>query len=126
MKKIIAIPLAGGKLSGHFGHSELFAFITIENNVMKEMSTAEPPEHVPGSFPRWIASKGASEVIVGGIGPKAIDHFKNFQIKVLCGAPELDPVEIIHHYLDGKLSLSENNCDHDNHDHNHKHHHHGH
>ncbi len=123
MKKIIAIPLSGGKLSAHFGHSEAFAFVTTENQSIQGIITATPPEHVPGSFPRWVAANGATEVIAGGMGPQAVSIFNNLGINVFVGAPALDPLEIVEAYLEGKLQLQANYCDHDSHHHGDGHHH---
>ena len=35
-----------------------------------------PPEHTPGSFPKWVGEKGASVVIAGGMGRRAVDLFE--------------------------------------------------
>ncbi len=123
MKRVIAIPLAGGKLSAHFGHSEAFAFISSDDKVIKSLITLDPPEHVPGSFPRWVAEHGATEVIAGGMGPQAVSLFNSFGINVFVGAPPLDPLEIAQLFLDGKLPLQANYCDHDGHHHDAGHHH---
>ena len=127
MKKIIAIPLEAGKLSAHFGHSEAFAFVTAEEDKVTSIITATPPEHVPGSFPRWVAANGATDVIAGGMGPQAVNLFNSFNINVFVGAPSLDPVVLTEMFVQGKLSLQANYCNHDeNHHHGAHHHHHGH
>lgn len=129
MKKIIAIPLEAGKLSPHFGHSESFAFVTTEDEKVISVITATPPEHVPGSFPRWVAANGATDVIVGGMGPQAVNLFNSFNINVFVGAPSLNPVELAEKFVQGKLSLQANYCNHDENHHlgaHHHHHHHGH
>jgi predicted Fe-Mo cluster-binding NifX family protein len=132
MNKIIAIPLSQGLLSAHFGHCEAFAFVTVENNIVTNISSFDPPEHVPGSFPRWVASKGATDVIAGGMGPQAVNLFNAFNINVFVGAPVIEPKQLVELFLADKLNLSANYCDHDGdhehhsgHNHSHGHHHHG-
>ena len=66
----IAIPLANGKLSMHFGHCECFALIdvdTVEKKVMNRENVDAPP-HQPGMLPPWLAGHGAHLIIAGGGG----------------------------------------------------------
>ena len=53
MNTKIAIPLAQGKLSVHFGHCEQFAVISIEDNKISKEEILDPPEHFPGSYPTF-------------------------------------------------------------------------
>ncbi len=39
----IAIPLADGKLTAHFGHCHEFALIEVENDEIIEKETHKPP-----------------------------------------------------------------------------------
>ena len=75
MKKRIAIPMAGGLLSEHFGHCQAFAYVDVENSLITKITMMEPPEHQPGTFPKWVAANGATDVIAGGIGPMAVNLF---------------------------------------------------
>lgn len=122
MKKIIAIPLENGILSAHFGRCQAFAFVHVENNVIKNVEVLETPEHQPGSFPRFVAANGATDVIAGGMGPQAISLFNQAGINVFIGAPVDTPEQLVNDFLSGKLLLNANYCDHDHHDH-HDHHH---
>ena len=45
----LAIPLAGGELSSHFGHCEAFAVFTIEDAKIVKEERIDPPVHEPGS-----------------------------------------------------------------------------
>ncbi len=124
----IAIPMAGGKLSLHFGHSEQFAVITIKNNEVVREELLTPPEHVPGAYPEFLAYHGVTDVIVGGIGQRAIDIFKRYGIDVKTGAQKKTMAELTSDFINDKLITGDNSCDsdHHEHEHDHEHHHHGH
>jgi len=126
MKKRIAIPLEGNVLSAHFGHCQVFAFVDVENDKITNITVLDPPEHQPGTFPRFVAANGATEVIVGGIGQNAISIFNALNVNVLMGAPVEPPEKLVNDFIAGKLQLNANNCNHDLHEHDHRHHHHHH
>jgi len=108
----IAIPLAGGKLSQHFGHCDQFSFFTVEDQKILGSELLSPPEHVPGSFPKWVKEEGASVVIAGGMGRRAVDLFKEAGVEVVSGALCEDPQEIVEQYLKGELEATGGDCGH--------------
>jgi len=110
----IAIPLANGKLSMHFGHCEEFAMIEVDENTktIKETLVLPAPPHQPGLLPTWLAEKGANVIIAGGMGSRAQGLFAEKKIKVVVGVGEGAPKEIISAYLEGTLSTGDNICDH--------------
>jgi predicted Fe-Mo cluster-binding NifX family protein len=111
MKKRIAVPMAAGHLSLHFGHCEQFAIIDIEdNNVVKE-ALHNPPEHQPGTYPNFLAQNGVQEVVVGGIGQKAIEIFNHNNIKVHSGVSAQNLQDLLKDYLSNNLSTGDNSCD---------------
>lgn len=123
MNKKIAIPLLGNALSSHFGQCEKFAFINVENGVITTMTVMDPPEHLPGSYPKWVAANGATDVIAGGMGQQAINLFNGQGINVFVGAPTQKPQDLVRAFIDGTIILNENNCNHEEgHDHHHHHH----
>jgi predicted Fe-Mo cluster-binding NifX family protein len=75
----IAIPLANGKLSLHFGHCERFALVDVnpeEKEIIKREDVESPP-HQPGLLPPWLAERGATMIIAGGMGQRARALFTN-------------------------------------------------
>ena len=111
---VIALPVAGGLLCAHFGHCEQFALFDVDTE-KKEIRGARqlaPPPHEPGVLPEWLHSQGATQVIAGGMGRRAQDLFAARGIRVLVGAPVSEPGSIVRDYLDGKLELATNPCDH--------------
>jgi predicted Fe-Mo cluster-binding NifX family protein len=91
MKKIIAIPLENGVLSAHFGHCQAFAFVEVENDKITNITVLDPPQHQTGTFPRFVASHGATDVIAGGMGPQAISLFLDSNVNVFLGATVKTP-----------------------------------
>jgi len=112
MKKKIAIPTTNGLLDQHFGHCHQFTFFEIENNQVTGISFMDAPPHEHGVLPIWLSEKGPTDLIVGGIGQKAIQLFKQNGINVYTGAPLISPEEIITGFLNDSLSFSANYCDH--------------
>lgn len=110
----IAIPLADGKLSAHFGHCERFALIEVDPKEKKILQREEivPPPHEPGLLPKWLAERGANLIIAGGMGQRAQGLFVEHGIQVIVGAPAETPENLANSYLAGTLQSGENVCDH--------------
>ena len=108
----IAIPLADGKLTAHFGHCQDFALIDVKGDEITKKETLVPPPHEPGVLPVWLHDLGASVIIAGGMGGRAIDLFKQNSINVIIGAPALEPEELVKSYLNNTLATGANVCDH--------------
>ena len=119
-KKRIAIPMANNMLSEHFGHCQAFAFVDVENNIITEITMMNPPEHQPGTYPKWVADNGATEVIAGGMGTMAVNLFNEAGVNVFVGAPVDTPTNLVNQFIAGELKLTANFCDHDD-EHGHSH-----
>jgi predicted Fe-Mo cluster-binding NifX family protein len=109
-----AVPVAGGRMSAHFGHCESFAFFDVEEQSRKitNKESIPSPEHQPGLLPVWLAEKGANVVIAGGMGPRAVDLLEQSGIQVVIGAMEDDPEQAVLSHLNGALNTGDNVCDH--------------
>ncbi|MDF1576713.1 MAG: NifB/NifX family molybdenum-iron cluster-binding protein [Bacteroidales bacterium] len=112
MTGIIAVPISYGKLDGHFGHCQQFAMVKVEEKKITEITYLDAPPHKPGLLPPWLAERGATEIITGGMGQRAIDLFNERGINVFVGAPSLTPEELVNGFLHEKISFSANYCDH--------------
>ncbi len=108
----VAIPLAGGSLTNHFGHCEQFAIVDVQAGRIQAKELVVPPPHEPGLLPRWLGELDVSLIIAGGMGRRALDLFGQQNIKVITGAPNLPPEELIKQYLEGTLLTGANVCDH--------------
>ncbi|HET56995.1 MAG TPA: chromosome partitioning protein ParA [Deltaproteobacteria bacterium] len=110
----ISIPLAEGKLAMHFGHCERFTIIEVDTKTKKILNREdiESPPHEPGLLPRWLADRGATVIIAGGMGQMAKNLFEERGIHVMVGAPSETPEHLVNDYLAGNLRLGDNSCDH--------------
>ena len=109
-----AIPVSGGVVSPHFGHCEHFAMFEVDekSGVVTGKENIPSPEHQPGLLPGWLAERGVSVVIAGGMGPRALQLFEQNSIDVVIGAMENDPDKAVAKHIDGTLSTGDNVCDH--------------
>jgi predicted Fe-Mo cluster-binding NifX family protein len=110
----IAVPLNEGRLSMHFGHCQKFALLEVDEEAKKivNKSLHDPPPHEPGLLPRWLHELGANVIIAGGMGQRAQQLFVGNDIKVVVGAPEAAPEELVTAFLQNTLTFGANLCDH--------------
>jgi len=113
-KMRIAIPLAQGRLSLHFGHCEEFAIVDVDEQTKKISNVVklQPPAHQPGVLPQWLREQKADIIIAGGMGQRAQQLFAQNNIKVVIGASGQAPEELATAYLNDSLETGENICDH--------------
>lgn len=113
MSKKIAVPVdENNVLDGHFGHCKFFAIYSEENGEVKLLDRLVPPPHEPGLLPKWVAEKGTTDIIAGGMGQKAIQLFNQRGVNVFVGAPQVSGEELVKGYLNGSLTFTANYCDH--------------
>jgi len=122
----IAIPMADGKFSEHFGGAR--AFLVFHGN-HRPRSLGQPelfgaPEHKPGSLPQWLQEQGVDALVCSAIGERALIMLANAGIEVFLTDGDPDPSALAAACLSGKLrrANSENSrCQggHQNHDHDH-------
>ncbi len=111
MKKI-AVPVSNGLLSQHFGHCEHFALYDTEGGEIKNQVLLDAPPHQPGLLPRWLAEHGATDILAGGMGQRAIALFNQSGINVYVGVPTKTADTLVADFLADKLVTNENLCDH--------------
>ena len=107
-----AIPTAEGKLTAHFGHSQEFVLLHVEENRITKKEVLTPPPHEPGVLPRWLHDLGTDVIIAGGMGHRALELFSQNNIRVITGAPCLVPEDLVEQYLKNSLETGSNVCDH--------------
>lgn len=110
----VAIPLAEGKLSPHFGHCEKFTVFNIdmEKKEVKKKEDFVAPPHEPGLLPKWLAEKNVNMIIAGGMGQRAQALFKSNNIEIIIGAASLTPEELIESLVNNELESGQNFCTH--------------
>ena len=98
----------------HFGHCEVFAVVTVDEQDKKIVGTEmlTPPAHEPGVLPRWLGEQGANVIVAGGMGQRAQQLFAQNGITVVVGVPGGTAEDVVTAYLSGTLQAGENICDH--------------
>lgn len=87
MSRKIAIPTVGDQVNPHFGRSEAFTLLTIEDQKVtsQEIIATADYKHQHEGIAQLLKSKKVETVICGGIGPGAIAGLENAGIEVLRG-----------------------------------------
>lgn len=102
MKKV-ALPVIEGELNPHFGYSQKFKLVYVDNqNVVKE-EMITPPFQEPELLPAWLSEKGITDLITSGIDFTSASIFQLNGINVLKGAQVKNCCEIIHEFINGTL-----------------------
>lgn len=117
MKRTFAVPTLNGKCCAHFGQCHSFALVEVEDGVADEVRYLDPPNHQPGSFPRFLAEQGVDVVLAGGMGLMAQNLFRENNIEVHMGIGIDDPGLLVEKFLLDQLPEGENLCNHGTGDH---------
>ena len=106
----IAIPsmAPGGleaEISAHFGHSDVFTMVTVEDNKIAGTELVQNPPHAQGGCMApvmLLKENGADALIITGIGMRPLMGFQQVGIKVFSGVP--GTIEfVVNEYLGGRL-----------------------
>jgi predicted Fe-Mo cluster-binding NifX family protein len=81
----IAISTDGEHVSGHFGRCPSFTIVEIEDNKIKSKEVINNPGHHPGSIPEFLHEKGIDCIVSGGMGRKAEELFRQYNIEIVVG-----------------------------------------
>lgn len=109
----IAVPMAQGELCAHFGHCEVFGIVDVEDGKVVKEEYLTPPPHAPGVIPNWLAEQKVNVVLTGGMGPMAQNLMRQNGIEVITGVSGGSLKDVIEAYLNGRLVLGSNVCDHE-------------
>jgi len=113
MKKIIAIPVDTEEvLDAHFGHCKKFVLFEVESGKVINKSDLTPPPHEPGLLPRFLAEKGITDIIAGGMGNKAIQLFQQAGVNAFVGAPKNTAEKLVMGFINETIQYTANYCDH--------------
>jgi len=120
----IAIPMAEGSFSEHFGGTK--AFLVFHGNrislSLEKQEVFGAPEHKPGSLPKWLEENKVDALVSSAIGERALIMLADAGIMVFLADGNQDPSELALSCLTGNLQRanSENSrCKGQHHDHNH-------
>ena len=108
----VAVPMVAGQFSEHFGGADAFGLFEVDKAkgtiLCKTVVQAPPHEH--GAFPRWLQEQGASVILAGGMGPRAVQMFEQFGIEVVAGIAGREPDAVMNAYLSGTLEITGEAC----------------
>ena len=111
----IAVASENEMVTEHFGHCEGFMIFDTENNRIMKSETVANPGHKPGFLPNFLADRGVTVIISGGMGRGAIEIFNERNVEVVVGASGAASAAV-EAYLQGSLQSTGSVC--------HKHQHH--
>ena len=101
----IAFPMRNDQFYDHFGDSTHFRLMDANRTTRRvfRLTDARVPEHIHGSFPKWLADQGVHCVIVSAIAKRAVQMFVAVNIPVFIAKEGLSPAELVALYLEGRL-----------------------
>ena len=93
------------EISAHFGHSDVFTMVSIEDNKIAGAEIIQNPPHSQGGCMApvmLLKNNGADAIIVTGIGMRPLMGFQQVGIKVYSGIPGTAEF-VVNEYLAGRL-----------------------
>lgn len=93
-------------VSHHFGRCPYFTIIEMSDGQIGSVTPVVNPfagQHSPGQVPGFIHSQGADVMISGGMGGRAINFFRSYDIGVSTGASGTVG-QTLQRYLAGELN----------------------
>jgi predicted Fe-Mo cluster-binding NifX family protein len=76
-------------VSPHFGRCPHYILVDVKGQEVKAVQSVDNPyygQHAPGQVPGFIRSQGASVMVTGGMGRRAIGFFEQYGIEAVTGA----------------------------------------
>lgn len=105
----IAIATDGDYVAAHFGRCPAFTLVDIEGNTITVREVIENPGHQPGFIPRFLYDRGVRCIVAGGMGPRAVDLFRELNMEAIAGI-EGKVTDTIERFAKGALIGGESLC----------------
>ncbi len=105
----IAVAAMGTTVAGHFGHCENFILFDTEDGRIVAEESIPNPGHRPGFLPNFLADRGATVIIAGGMGGGAVDIFNERNVEVIVGV-QGEARTAVETYLKGELVSTGSVC----------------
>lgn len=102
----IAIPMANGVFSEHFGGAKAFLIFEGDRKTLRlgEPEVSAAPEHKPGSLPKWLEQQKVDAVVVSAIGERALILLADAGIEAFLADGDVQPSALASACLLGKLA----------------------
>ncbi|MGB9803468.1 NifB/NifX family molybdenum-iron cluster-binding protein [Desulfofundulus sp.] len=112
----IALPNDRGQVNQHFGRSEEFVIFEMDGQEIKNRETVSTVtlQHNHEGLAELFKNKGVDVLILGGVGPRAIQALQAYGLQVITGASG-NVEEVAKAYTRGELVSRGAICDHHGH-----------
>lgn len=107
----VAIATDGGSVSAHFGRCPSYTIVDIQDQKVVGRQEIPNPGHSPGFLPGYLAERGVTTIIAGGMGPRAQGLFADNGIETIIGV-EGRVDDALERFLGGQLEAGPSLCDH--------------
>jgi predicted Fe-Mo cluster-binding NifX family protein len=105
----VAISTDGDYVSAHFGRCPIFTIVEIDANTVSGRERVDNPGHQPAFLPGFLAERGVTCIVAGGMGRRAEALFAEKGIQTLVGVSgRVD--EVVERLISGTLEAGESLC----------------
>ena len=81
----VAISTDGDDVAHHFGRCQAYTIVEIAEGAVRSRETVANPGHEPGFLPGYLAERGVTCIVAGGMGPRAQMLFDQHGIETIVG-----------------------------------------
>lgn len=108
---VLAVATEGDLVAPHFGRCPHYTIVHLDGGGAERRQVIPNPGHQPGFLPKYLASKGVTAVMAGGMGPRAAKLFQEQGVIVLTGVTgRVD--EAVEAFKTGRLRCGPSSCEH--------------
>ena len=107
----VAISTDGDSVAAHFGRCQAYTIVEIADGAIQNRELIPNPGHEPGFLPGYLAQRGVTCIVAGGMGPRAQMLFDRHGIETIVGVSGTIE-ETVQTFLRGELKGGESLCEH--------------
>jgi predicted Fe-Mo cluster-binding NifX family protein len=107
----VAISTDGGEVAAHFGRCQAYTIVEIADGMVRSRELIANPGHEPGFLPGYLAQRGVTCIVAGGMGPRAQGLFEQQGIETIVGISG-SIADTLQALLRGELESGESLCEH--------------
>jgi len=107
----VAISTDGNSVAAHFGRCQAYTIVEIADGAVRSREVVANPGHEPGFLPGYLAQRGVTCIVAGGMGPRAQMLFDQNGIETIVGVSG-SVEETLQALLRGELEGGESLCEH--------------
>jgi predicted Fe-Mo cluster-binding NifX family protein len=107
----VAISTDGDLVAAHFGRCQAYTIVGIADGTIQSRELIPNPGHEPGFLPGYLAERGVTCIVAGGMGPRAQMLFDQQGIETIVGISG-SVEEALQALLRGELKSGASLCEH--------------